>query len=298
VAVARERCVYCGEALPAHLVDEVRPDSGKEPGPAAKAPPAAPERHLLVLDLAAATAVELGSALELSPYEADLLARRGGFLLHRILQPEVAEAERNRLVAAGLRVEVIPETETRTPPCRALGGERAQDTLKLRTDEGPLVLRRTDLLLVVRGPIARQYQPSYRGRKMETASLDEGFRVHLHRRAEARPVEIDSSNFEFGASTTGSSRLELETWLDEVAKGVPCDNDFRRLPPALGVAEPEPTKGPLAAASALGRARREGGRRKGEAVVLDNAAQFRFYSAWRAALERGRCGRLSGPARG
>jgi hypothetical protein len=294
-----ERCVYCGERLPPPLVDEVRPAGGREPGSEAEGPEltpqAAPDRSLLVLDLDAATAVELAAALKVSVYEADLLARRGGFLLHRILLPEAAEAEGARLTAAGLTVEVVPEAETRVRPCRALGGERGQGTLHLRTEEGTIVLRRTDLLLMVRGPIARQYQPSYRGRRVETASLDEGFRVHLHRLADPQPVEIDSSNFEFGASATGSSRLELETWLDEITEGVPCDDDFRRLPPALGVAEPEPTKGPLAAASALGRAHRRDSSRKGTSVVLDNAAQFRFYSAWRAALERRRSHRPPAP---
>jgi hypothetical protein len=302
VAVARERCVYCGEPLPGHIVEELKPSPDREPAhpwslPRAAAPPA-PDRSLLVLDLDAATTVELGAALELSAYEADLLARRGGFLLHRILRPEAAETERERLAAAGLRVEVVPESETRVPPCRAVGGERGQGSLTFRTDEGAITLRGEDLLLVVRGPIARQYQPSYRGRRVETASLDEGFRVHLHRLANPRPVEIDSSNFEFGASASGSSRLQLEYWLDEIGEGVPLDNEFRRLPPALGVAEPEPTQGPLAAASALGRARRRDSRREGESVVLDNAAQFRFYSAWRAALERRRSGRLPAPMGG
>jgi hypothetical protein len=303
VAVARERCVYCGEPLPRHIVEEVRPPGDGErehsTAPPQLAPEsAAPDRSLLVLDLAAAAAVDLAAALELSPYEADLLARRGGFLLHRILLPEAAEAERGHLSNAGLSVEVVPEAETRVRPCRAVGGERREGALIFRTDEGAITVRREDLLLVVRGPIARQYQPSYRGRRVETASLDEGFRVHLHRQADPRPVEIDSSNFEFGASASGSSRLELETWLDEIGEGVPCDDDFRRLPPALGVAEPEPTKGPLAAASALGRARRRNANRQGDSVVLDNAAQFRFYSAWRAALERRRSRRPPAPARG
>jgi hypothetical protein len=50
--------------------------------------------------------------------------------------------------------------------------------------------------------------------------------------------------------------------------------------------EEEP-KGALAAASSLGRAARgrETGREE-EPLVLDNAAQFRFYSGWRAAVQR------------
>jgi hypothetical protein len=202
----------------------------------------------------------------------------------------VAEAEARRLRAEGLRVETVAEAETRPPPLRTLGGERGRRTLTLRTEEGPVTLRRGDLLIVVRGPIARQYQPVYRRRRVDTTSLDEGYRVHLHRRADPRPVEIDAANFEFGFAVTRSTRLELEAWVEEIAADVAEDDAFRRLPPAFGVAEPE-ARGPLAAASALGRGRRsEGPGGEGESVVLDNVGQFRFYSAWRAALERRRAG--------
>jgi hypothetical protein len=43
--------------------------------------------------------------------------------------------------------------------------------------------------------------------------------------------------------------------------------------------------GPVSAVGAL-RARRPAGGDGSERVVLDNVAQFRFYSAWRGALER------------
>ncbi len=285
MALARDRCLYCGEALPSHLV----PDP-PTPGSSGSGEPEAPARTLLILDLEAVEPERLVSALGLATYEAALLARRGGFHLHRVLAPPLAEAEAQRLHAEGLRVETVAEAETRPPPLRALGGERGRGTLTLRTEEGPVALRRGDLLIVVRGAIARQYQPVYRRRRVDTTSLDEGYRVHLHRRADRRPVEIDAANFEFGFAVTGSTRLELEAWVEEIAGDVAEDDGFRRLPPAFGVAEPEP-RGPLAAADALGRAGRgdqPGG--EGDSVVLDNAGQFRFYSAWRAALERRRAG--------
>ena len=103
-------------------------------------------------------------------------------------------------------------------------------------------------------------------------------------------MEIDGGNFEFGFTVTGSTRLELDAWVEAVGKGIPRDDGFRRIPPAFGVAEPE-ARGRLAAASALGRtsrARRRDG--EGEPVILDNGAQFAFYSGWRAAIERRRTG--------
>jgi hypothetical protein len=62
------------------------------------------------------------------------------------------------------------------------------------------------------------------------------------------------------------------------------DGGFRRVPPALGPAEPEP-RGAVAAAGTLGFASRPQGKQEGP-VVLDNVAQFRFYSGWRAAVQR------------
>ena len=108
-------------------------------------------------------------------------------------------------------------------------------------------------------------------------------------------MEIDAGSFEFGFAATGSARLELDAWVEEVASGAPSDDAFRRLPPALGPAEPE-AKGALSAASSLGLASRgrETGR-DGGPIVLDNVEQFRFYSGWRAAVERRRQARC--PAR-
>jgi len=293
VAVARDRCLYCGEVLPRHLVPD-RPTPRSPTSGEAVAETGAPTepsaRTLVVLDLNAAGPQTVGKALGLSTYEADLLARRGGFHLHRILARELAEAEAQRLRADGLTVETVEEARVREPPLYALGGERSKGVLALRTDGGPVTLVREDLLIVVSGPIARQYQPVYRRRRVDTASPQEGYRVHLHRRSDRRPVEIDSGNFEFGFAVSGSTRLELDAWVEEIGAGVPRDDGFRRLPPAYGVAEPEP-RGPLAAVGSLSRASRgRDGGGESESLILDNVAQFRFYSAWRAALERRRTG--------
>jgi hypothetical protein len=246
------------------------------------------KRALVVLDVAGVTAPALAGALDLPPYEAGLVARRGGLHLYRVLPHDSAEAEAARLRARGLATFVVPEAEARVRPVRAVGGERGEGTLTVRTEEEGLAIRRGEVMLVVRGPITRVYQTSTRRRRVDTARLDEGYRVHLHRRGEARPVEIDAAAFEFGFAVSGSARLEIDAWAAEVAGGAPCDDGFRRLPPALGPTEPEP-RGPLAAASSLGLASR--GRESGpdeRPVVLDNVAQFRFYSGWRAAVERRR----------
>jgi len=293
VAVARASCLYCGVKLPKDLV----PTGPSEPRPPTlPGSPGAPEagdpllRVLIILDLASVQAKSLEEALGMSAYQADLLARRGGFHLHRVLDPDLAEGEAETLRAAGMKVELVPESQARARPLRALRGERGSALLALRTEEGPLMLEHREILLVVRGAIARQYQPTFKRRRVDAASLEEGFRVHFHRRSDPRPVEIDAANFEFGSTATGSSRLELDAWVEGMGDELPRDDAFRLLPPAFGVAIAE-AKSPLAAATSLRGSSSGGDRdRDGESIILDNAEQFIFYSAWRAALERRRAG--------
>lgn len=284
VAVARATCLYCGASLPKDSA--AMPPGAPEPGSPAARPE--PQRGLVVLEVTGVAPETLARALPVPPYDARLLARRGGFHLHRVLDPPAALVEAERIGALGIDAFVVPEAEARVRPLRCLGGNRGDGVLTLRTEEGPLTVHRGDVLLVVRGPVTREYLPSPRRRRVDTVRFDEGYRVHLHRHATTGPVEIDVANFEFGFAVTGSARLEVDAWVEEVAGGAPSDDGFRLLPPALGPAAPEP-KGVLSAASSLGLSTRRRGRGGDEApFVLDNAEQFRFYSGWRAAVERRR----------
>ena len=293
VAVARATCLYCGAKLDAEpgAVVTGPPAAGAQPG--GETPPArkdAGRRSLVVLDLDGVSADALGRALDLSRYEADLRARGGGLHLHCVLDDAAAEAEAARLGAQGVVSILVTEAEARVRPLRALSGDRREGALSLRTEEGGVELANGDVLLVVRGLITRAYQPSSKRRRIDTARLDEGYRVHVHRRSAgrgSRPVEIDAATFEFGFAVTGSARLEVDAWTEEVAGGAPRDDGFRRLPPALGPSEAEP-RGAIAAASSLRLAPRTREGRDERPGVLDNVEQFRFYSGWRAAVERRR----------
>ena len=146
-------------------------------------------------------------------------------------------------------------------------------------------LQTADLLIIVRGPIRREYQAREIEReKPHTATLDEGYRFHLHRKVDPAPLEVDPASFAFTkhAPLPGSSLIELKAWLQTLGETVPVDDAFRLLPPALGEAVEE--AGSLAAL----RGMRSSGLTPGRdaALVLDNVAQFRFYSGWRAAIER------------
>ena len=288
VASAQARCVYCGAELPGEAVAAAAAaraalESEWAAASPAAAPPAAggPPRVLLILEVEGADQDALARALGSSAFEAAQRTRRGGPDLHRILPEPQARAEAARLRAAGVGVLEIAEEEVRgAAPVVAARGGLDSDALALETDEGALRLTAADVLLIVRGTIAREYPPSAKVRRVSLASLEPGYRVHLHRRAQTRPVEIDPAAFEFASGpAVGGALLQIASWLDRVFAGVPRDDSFRLVIPALAPAAP-PAGGPAATAAALARPGRE------QRAVLDNAAQFRFHSAWRAAAFR------------
>jgi hypothetical protein len=243
------------------------------------------DRLLVLLRVDDAEPERLARALGLAPADAVHRVRRGGWQLLRIAAPAVAEPEAARLAGEGLAAVLVPEAEVRVAarPRLAVGGEWTGRSLALRTSEGALSVERPDLLLVVQGPIAREYQTSPQVKRTRTATLEGGYRFHLHRHAEPRPVELDPWSFGFGPAGAGSSSLlQLAGWVQELAAGLVVDDGFRRLPAELGVAEAG-AGGPVAAADAL--AVGSGGRERGS-LLLDNLRQFRFYSAWRGAVER------------
>jgi hypothetical protein len=258
----------------------------RPPREAVTAPPALPasalpERALVIVSLEGAPAALLSTALGLSAYEGAQWARRGGYHLHRAAAPKDAEAERARLSALGLQVFSLDEAAVRTAaePEAVTGGQLEAGAARLHTAAGVVEVGAEGLLLIVKGPVTRELPPLDSLRWSRTASLEPAFRFHLHRREPSRPLEIDPSAFDFGAHRAGdSSLLEIARWVAALSTAVPVDDGFRRLSPALAPATP-----PAGAAARLEDALRSGPR---AAAILDNAAQFRFYSAWRGAVER------------
>ena len=250
---------------------------------AGSAPPPPPERHIVVLDLGEGTPPALVSALGVSAFEAAQRLRRGGYQLHRIAGPEAAREEAERLLAAGLRAWVVPENDARAAasPELAVGAQWDGGALILRTVEGAREMRPDALLLVVRGPIARALEQAQSlFKRVRLAGPAEGHRIHLHLRSDARPVEIDPDDLELGAAAAeGPALTTLLGWVRALAARAPIDEGFRFLTPALGPAQP-PLPG---AAQALDPARSG---KKPRPAAFDNVAQFRFYSGWRAAVER------------
>jgi hypothetical protein len=285
VALARPQCLYCGAALSAEIVPTVMmpapttADLDREPD--------APPRALVVFDIASADVSAAAEALGLGAFEADQRLRRGGWQLYKILEPEAAEGEATRLRACGLAVHIVPEFEVRASrePMLVIGGRSGPGTLTLRTAKRERTVKTAEAQLVILGEIHREYAADVRKNQRSARPLDPGFRFHLYVRGIPLPFEVDPEGFLFDgpSSLPTSSLLELRRWIDALPEGVPRDDGFRLLPPALAPAEAPSGPAIFEAVAAL-RAGREG------PVVLDNVSQFRFYSGWRAAIERRRTG--------
>jgi len=284
--VTGARCLYCGAELKEEALQKSTPlPTLQDPLPPDKR---ASDRMLLILEISREDPPSLARALGISLFEADLRVRRGGFQLHRIAPAREIRNEATRLGEAGLSVVTLDEDEVRAAalPELALRGQMSEGTLALRTEASDRLVAREDLLIVVRGPIAKEHQAQPPSRVRPSAvTFDPGYRIHLHTRALIRPVELDPESFAFSCSPiAGSSLLELNSWLS--AFSAPVDDGFRFLPPALSPAGE--AEGVTAAVQALKDSPTAGRRKEQSSPVLDNVGQFRFYSAWRGTLERRR----------
>ncbi len=298
--MSRASCLYCGAALrPEEVAAAVR---AAEPAP--QAPPA-DDRLLIIVELGAVEAARAAGALRALVFDVQQWARRGRFHLHRIAPAEAALAEAEALVQTGLPAYLLSEATVRaaTTPLIATAGALEGESLRLRLDKDELRVTGGEVLLAVRGPIRREYagtRPQVRwgvfqlggyfglpGLELGTATLEPGHRFHLHLRHAPRPLEVNPAAFEFPLEPglAVSSEQRLAAWLETMI-GLPVDESFKHQTPALAPAEA--SGGPLFAVEAL--ARSKPGSQEPDLKVLDNLAQFRFYSAWRGLLERRRAG--------
>jgi hypothetical protein len=284
VAMARRQCLYCGADVSSVETRDRRAEPRTEPAtpPGAIPGTALRERALVVVALDGVDPARLPAAFGISLYEARQWARRGGYHLQRVAAPADAAAYRQRLAAEGIAAYTLDETAVRAAadPEPALGGRFDGQVLRVRTPGGSVDIGAANLRLLVKGPITREHLPMESLRWSRTATLDPGFRFHLHRHDPPRPVEIDPATFDFGAHRAReSSLLEIAGWITALAADVPVDDEFRRITPALGPAAPA-----AGAAARLEDALRTSAARP--PAILDNVPQFRFYSAWRGAVDR------------
>ena len=298
-------CLYCGAPLSAQQLAAAAAAEARSVAegarPAAARPAVTSSRVLLVVDPAGASVEALARATGLSAYDARLLARRGGLHLLRALEAGAAGVPRRGIAGEGVRVVEVPEAEARERPLRVAAGERRGGSLLLRGEEGVVEVSGQDLLLIVSGEIAREHRRDSTRRRRRHGAARRGLAaVHLHRAADLRPIEIDVTNFETGFALTGSSRLEVDAWLDGRRPAVPRDDGFRSAAAgarARGARAARPARRRLVAAPR--ERRRPRARRRGRGGGPGAARQRRavpLLLGWRAAVERRRRGSRPAPA--
>jgi hypothetical protein len=280
VALARPTCAYCGAVL--RTQDLVRPTES-EVAPQTSVGTAF-GRELLVLSVNGKAREGIAQALGITLWEAGQVLRRGGDHLLGSYAVGEGDSACERLARLGFRTLRIPEGEVRLVPRRALGGGWRDGRLVLHMAEGRVLeVQLQELLLLVLGPIARAFQTNAEPRKVRFHEVSEGYRFHLHLRESAPPVELDPEEFEFfREALVMSAILEMREWFACLPQGVTRDEAFRLETPALS-----PAVG-FDALPVAGRPFVRRSARKDGPVVLDNLAQFRFYSGWRGAAERRR----------
>lgn len=302
---AREALLEGPQADPAAAVETADDDRAVEAAATTGA------RVVVVLDLAQADQHGLARALGLSLYDAGQRCRRPGPQLLRVGAPPTA-AEDAALRAAGVRWRSLPEGEVRaaSQPLQALGGSWRQERLHLRLLRAePVEIGPGELVLGVRGTLQRERVADTRGTRGDDASarwplgrkapgggwrrgrvvptpgLEPGHRVHLHRRADTRPIELDPAEFEFGDTplVEGAPWLALLSWTGTLLAGAALDDGFKQLAPVLAPSNPETGTASVRAVLEPNSASTPS---KARASAYDNLEQFRFYSAWRGLFER------------
>ena len=252
VAVARASCLYCGAPLAAEDVAAALSAAQQvlaqaDPPPARRGRAGAGPRDPRPRRRQPRDTSPAPSACP--RYEAGLLARRGGLHLLRVLDAgrgggrgrPARQPRRDGARRAG-------GGGARAAAARAGGPPHGRGALAAHGRGGPA--------RAARARPAPRRQRADRARAPDELRAAQG-RLDAPRRGPARPPAPDRAargpsrstptTSRPGFSASGSARLEIDAWIAALEPHVPRDDGFRRLPPALAPAEPEPA-GPLAAA--------------------------------------------------
>ncbi len=280
-ADAADKCLYRSERLPPVSEEDIRAEvPGLEGG----------DRHLLIIipsGEAPEDRVERFSEITgVAKYDARLILQATRPRLFRRVETETEARELSRrLTQARIAHYVVADRAVRSMPVsRARGGAFNERHLQLRLDGKEVAIPYTELLLVVRGEIAREHHDEKRlgsGRGV-SRPLSPGTRLYLFAREASVAVEIDPDRFDWtllGSELSRSSLLNVERFssrLGALAPGARFDRGFNQEPIALSRSEAVEDLTQMLSGSEKGR----------RGVLYDNEAQFRFYARWRYRLER------------
>lgn len=297
--MARPTCLYCGAALPLATVEEATLAAQRVLesktlvglGNAAMGTDLGrPPRRYLVIDTQSTDTQTLALACSISPWEARLWQAGSRYRLLRISdEPQNGPLE-SELRAKGLPPLVLPEemvararrpltVETIDLSATPLCGHLVDDPDAAVV---PRDLKEQEIILIVSAAIKRERVREVVVSRLRTdRRLDDGYLVHLHLKGESRPWEIDPRRTGYRGPGEASAHMRTLELVRRLAVNAPHDEGFRNVAPALS-----PGVDPLADLPALKDSRRAG--KEPKTGFLDNVAQFREYSAWRAAIERAR----------
>lgn len=300
VAMARPTCVYCGAVLPEETLEEasfaaqrvLRSKTLLDLENAARgAEPARPPRRYLVIDTTSVSAEALALGCSISEWETRQWRAASRYRLLRISDGSQDGPLESQLRESGVTPLAIPEdvvARARRPMTVETLDLSATPVLRAHLVEEPdeavvpKDVREEDIVLMVSGSIKREkVREAVASRLRADGRLDDGYLVHLHLKGEARPWEIDPGRTGYqGAGPTSAYMRTLEL-VRRLAASISHDEGFKNVVPALS-----PGVDPLTDLSAMRDSRPRS--KESKTVILDNVAQFREYSAWRAAVERTR----------
>ena len=299
VAMARPTCVYCGAALPKETLEEAsfaaqRVLKSKTlldlENAARGADPVRPARRYLVVDTTSASAPTLADACSISVWEARQWQAAARYRLLRISDEPQDGLLESELRKKGVPPLVIPEdvvararrpmtVETLDLAATPLRGHLVEDPDAAVV---PRDLLEHEIFLIVSAPIKREkVREAVTSRLRPDRRLDDGYLVHLHLKNESRPWEIDPRRTGYQGPGPASAHMCTLELVRRLAATISHDEGFKNMVPALS-----PGVDPLTDLSGMRDSRPKGTEPK--TVILDNVAQFREYSAWRAAVERTR----------
>jgi hypothetical protein len=299
--MARPTCVYCGAALPKETLEEaafaaqrvLKSKTLLDLENAAKGAeqPVRPARRYLVIDTTSASAEDLALGCSISEWETRQWQAASRYRLLRISDGSQDGHIESQLRERGVAPLVIPEDVValaRRPMTVETLDLSAPPLLRAHLAEEPDAavvprdLGEHDIVLMVSAIIKREkVREPLASRLQADRRLDDGYLVHLHLKGQSRPWEIDPGRTGYQGPGPTSAYMRTLELVRRLAAAISHDEGFKNIVPALS-----PGVDPLTDLAGLRDSRSKG--KEPKTVILDNVAQFREYSAWRAAVERTR----------
>jgi hypothetical protein len=290
--------MYCGAPLPPEVLEaaagaaervlQSKSLAGLEA--AAKGEDASlAKRRYVVIDTSTASPEIVASACSVSIWEARQWQAASRYRLVKISQETGEDRLESNLRGMGLDALVVSGeavARARNPiPVESVDVSVQPILCAVREDPEAVPSRRElnegAITLIVSGPIKRERQKPQTTKVRLDSRLEDAWLVHLHFRDEPRPWELDPRRTGFEGAGLASAHMRTLELVRRLSTSVPMDETFRNVVPALS-----PGVDPLDDLPGVKAPSEKPQDKQQKAVMFDNVAQFREYSAWRAAVER------------